>query len=97
MHNNTIHYASRWFLALWYSVFAVVFFLVTFHSSGLVTIFNSIVLIVIQILACCMINVWGYYIPLLRIVMLIIIIAIVNFIVSYIVIKKQQYTMEKVF
>ena len=97
LHNNTIHYASRWFLALWYSIFAVIFFLVTFHSSGLGTIFYSIGIIAFQILACCMTNVWGYYIPLLRIVMLIIIIAIVNFIVSYIVIKKQQYTMEKVF
>lgn len=97
MHNNTIHYASRWFIALWYSIFAVLFFLVTFHSSGLVTIIYSIVLILFQILACSMINVWGHYIPLLRIILLIVIVAVMNFIVSYIVIKKQQHSLEKVF
>lgn len=97
MHNNTIYYASRWFLALWYSVFAVLFFLVTFHSSGLGTILYSFVLILFQILACSMINVWGYYIPLLRIIMLVAIIVILNFVVNYIIIKKQRYSLEKVF
>lgn len=97
MHNNTIYYAKRWFLALWYSVFAVLFFLVTFNSSGLGTILYSVVLILFQILACSMINVWGYYIPLLRIIMLVIAIVIVNFVVNYIIIKKQRYSLEKVF
>ncbi len=97
IQNNTIQYAHKWFLAIWYSLFAVLFFIATSHSSGPSTIFYSIFLIVVQVLASCMLNVWGYYIPLLRIIMLIITIAAVNLVSGYIIIKRQRYSLEKVF
>lgn len=97
IQNNTIQYAHKWFLAIWYSLFAVLFFVATSHSSGPNTILYSIVLIVIQLLASCLLNVLGYYIPLLRIIMLIITIAVVNLVSSYLIIKRQRYSLEKVF
>ncbi len=97
VQNNTIHYAHKWFLAVWYSLFAVLFFVATSHSSGPSTIFYSVMLIVAQVLSSCLLNVMGYYIPLLRIIMLIISIAAVNLISGYIIIKRQRYSLEKVF
>ena len=97
VQNNTIHYAHKWFLAVWYSLFAVLFFVATSHSSGPSTIFYSVMLIVAQVLSSCLLNVIGYYIPLLRIIMLIISIAAVNLISGYIIIKRQRYSLEKVF
>ena len=97
VQNNTIHYAHKWFLAIWYSLFAVLFFVATSHSSGPNMIFSSVVLIAVQVFSSCLLNVWGYYIPLLRIIMLIITIAAVNLIAGYIIIKRQRYSLEKVF
>ncbi len=97
VQNNTIHYAHKWFLAIWYSLFAVLFFVETSHSSGPNMIFSSVVLIAVQVFSSCLLNVWGYYIPLLRIIMLIITIAAVNLIAGYIIIKRQRYSLEKVF
>ncbi len=97
VQNNTIHYAHKWFLAVWYSLFAVLFFVATSHSSGPSMIFISAVLIAGQVASSCVLNVWGYYIPLLRIIMLIITIAVVNLIAGYIIIKRQRYSLEKLF
>ncbi|MCI9077988.1 MAG: adenylate/guanylate cyclase domain-containing protein [Lachnospiraceae bacterium] len=97
VQNNTIHYAHKWFLAIWYSLFAVLFFIATSHSSGPSMIFSSVVLIAGQVASSCVLNVWGYYIPLLRIIMLIITIALVNLVAGYIIIKRQRYSLEKVF
>ena len=97
VQNNTIHYAHKWFLAIWYSLFAVLFFVATSHSSGPNMICSSVVLIAVQVFSSCLLNVWGYYIPLLRIIMLIITIAAVNLIAGYIIIKRQRYSLEKVF
>ncbi len=69
----------------------------TSHSSGPSMIFISAVLIAGQVASSCVLNVWGYYIPLLRIIMLIITIAVVNLIAGYIIIKRQRYSLEKVF
>ena len=97
VQNNTIHYAHKWFLAIWYSLFAVLFFVATSHSSGPSMIFSSVVLIAGQVASSCLLNVWGYYIPLLRIIMLIVTIAAVNLVAGYIIIKRQRYSLEKVF
>lgn len=97
VQNNTIHYAHKWFLAIWYSIFAVLFFIATSYSSGPSTIFYSGLLIIGQVLSSCLLNVMGYYIPLLRIVILIVAIASVNLISGYIIIKRQRYSLEKVF
>ncbi len=97
VQNNTIHYAHKWFLAIWYSLFAVLFFIATSHSSGPSMIFSSVFLIAGQVVSSCLLNIWGYYIPLLRIIMLIITIAAANLIAGYIIIKRQRYSLEKVF
>lgn len=97
IQNNTIQYTHKWFLAIWYSLFAVLFFIATSRSNWLHMIFYSAGLIVVQVLASCMLNVWGYYIPLLRIIMLIIVIAAGNLISGYIIAKRQRYSLEKVF
>ncbi|MDE6615380.1 MAG: CHASE2 domain-containing protein, partial [Lachnospiraceae bacterium] len=68
VQNNTIHYAHKWFLAIWYSLFAVLFFIATSHSSGPSMIFSSVFLIAGQVVSSCLLNIWGYYIPLLRII-----------------------------
>ncbi len=97
VQNNTIHYAHKWFLAIWYSLFAVLFFIATSHSSGPSMLFSSVFLIAGQVVSSCLLNIWGYYIPLLRIIMLIITIAAANLIAGYIIIKRQRYSLEKVF
>lgn len=97
LQNNTVRYAERWFLVVWYSLFAVLFFIATSYSSGLNTIFYSGLLVALQILISCMLSVWGYYIPLLRLIILIVSIAVVNLLASYIIVRRQRYSLEKVF
>lgn len=97
IQNNTIHYAHKGFLAIWYSLFAVLFFVAASYSSGTGMIFSSLILIAAQVASSCVLNVWGYYIPLLRIIMLIVTIAVVNLVAGYIIIKRQRYSLEKVF
>lgn len=97
LQNNTIYYVQKWFLFLWYAIFTVFFFTATTHSSGINTIIYSAILIIVQILSSCLLNVWGYYIPLLRLIMLIITVAAVNLVSSYIIIRRQKHSLEKVF
>lgn len=97
LQNNTTYYVQRWFLFLWYAVFAVLFFIATTYNSGINTIIYSVILIVMQILSSCLLNVWGYYIPLLRLIMLIITVAAINLVSSYIIIRRQKHSLEKVF
>lgn len=97
LQNNTTYYAHKWFLFIWYATFAVLFFIATVYSSGLNTIIYSVALIVLQILASCLLNVWGYYIPLLRLIMLIISVAVVNLVASYLIVRRQKHSLEKVF
>lgn len=97
LQNNTIYYAHRWFLFLWYAFFAVLFFIATTRTSKINSIIYSAILIVLQIFSNCLLNVWGYYIPLLRLVMLIIAVAIINLLASYLIIRRQKRLLEKVF
>lgn len=97
LQNNTIYYAHKWFLFIWYAIFAVLFFIATTYNSGINTIVYSVTLIILQILASCLLNVWGYYIPLLRLIILIIAVAVVNLLSGYLIVRRQRYYLEKAF
>lgn len=97
LQNNTIYYVQRWFIFVWYSIFAVLFFVATTYSSGITTIVYSTMLILIQVVLSCLLNVLGYYIPLLRLIMLIITVVMIKLTSNYLIIRRQQYSLEKVF
>jgi len=97
LQNNTIQYAQKWFLSIWYSLYAILFLYVTSRCSGLNTIIYSAGLIAVQILLSCLLNVFGYYIPLLRLIVLIVSVACMNLMASYIIVRRQRSKLESVF
>lgn len=97
LQNNTIHYVHKWFLFIWYALFTVFFLIITAHTSGINTIIYSVILIIMQFFSNCLLNVWGYYIPLLRLIMLIICVTVINLLSSYLIVRRQKHSLEKVF
>lgn len=89
--------ASHLFMAVFYAVFAAVFFLATSYSSNKRTIITATFLLLFQILICAVVNIFGYYILILIPTGLVIIITIFNLMVRYWVTKYNSYKMEKVF
>lgn len=89
--------ASHLFMAVFYAVFAAVFFLATSYSSNKRTIIAATFLLLFEILICAVVNIFGYYILILIPTGLVVIITIFNLMVRYWVTKYNSYKMEKVF
>ena len=94
LENNILQYASKWILAIWYSLFSIIFFTITSYSGKLRSIFESLLFIALQIALCCLLNSLGYYVPLLQLILLIIAIVIINLIISYILTRQHRNALE---
>ena len=94
LENNTLQYASKWVLAIWYALFSIIFFTITSYSGRLRSIFESLLFIALQMALCCLLNSLGYYVPLLQLILLITAIAIINLISSYILTKRHRIALE---
>lgn len=88
---------SRFFRAIFYSIFAAIFFLATSYSSNKRTIIAAICLFLFQFLVCAVLNIFGYYILILIPASLVVIITIVNLNVRYWIAKYHSYKMETTF
>ncbi len=97
INDNTILFAKKWFLAIWYSIFAVLFFIGTSYSSRIGTLLYAVFLIALQVLSNGFLNFRGIYIPLLRFIILIVAIAVVNLVASYVVLNRNKSSLEDVF
>jgi len=97
LQNHTLRYATKWFLAIWYAFFSSTFFIVTSYSSKIRSLIDAAVLIILEIIACVLLNYTGYYIPLLQLIMIVILIAISNLLLRYLITKRQRRELEKVF
>lgn len=94
LENNTLQYASKWVLAIWYALFSIIFFTITSYSGKLRSIFDSLLFIALQAAMCCLLNSLGYYVPLLQLILLIAVILIINLVSSYILTKQHRNALE---
>lgn len=94
LENNTLQYASKWVLAIWYALFSIAFFTITSYSGKLRSLFDSLLFIALQIALCCLLNSIGYYVPLLQLILLIVVIVITNLVSGYILTKRHKNALE---
>lgn len=94
LENNTLQYASKWVLAVWYALFSIIFFTITSYSGKLRSIFDSLLFIALQVVLCCLFNSFGYYVPLLQLILLITAILVINLVSSYILTKQHRNALE---
>lgn len=90
-------HVSRTFLALYYGIFVGAFFIVISFSGGLRTIVEASLLLAFQMLGCCLLNKWGYYVPVLIPIIFVIGITVMNLSVNYIRAKRERAVLEGVF
>ncbi len=94
---RTGHPISSSFMAIFYSIFAAIFFIATSYSSNKKTILSAIILLFLFIATCGVLNLFGYYILILIPTGLVIIITIFNLFVRYWATKYSSYKMETTF
>ncbi len=97
LQNNTLRYAAKWFLAIWYAVFSAAFFIVTSYNSKIRSLTDSALLILLDIILCVLLNYSGFYIPLLQLILIIVMIAVSNLFLNYLISKRQRKELERVF
>ena len=97
LQNHTLRYAAKWFLAIWYAVFSGAFFIVTSYNSKIRSLVDSALLILLDIILCVLLNYAGFYIPLLQLILIIILIAVSNLFLSYLISKRQRRELVKAF
>jgi len=97
MEQRTGQQASRTFMAVFYAFFMSLFFIATSYSSGKWTFVIAVTLNVIQLLACWVVNLFGYYVNILIPLLMIAVISIYNLIVRYAIAIQNQYALEDVF
>jgi len=88
---------SKVFLAVSYGIFVAAFFVVTSFGSGLRKIVEASLVIVIQVFFCCLLNHWGYYVPLLIPIWFVLVITAINLLALYIRARRERYELEGVF
>lgn len=97
MEQRTGQQASKTFMAVFYAFFMSLFFIATSYSSGKWTFIIAATLNVIQLLACWIVNLFGYYVNILIPLLMIVVISIYNLIVRYAIAVQNQYALEDVF
>ena len=97
LQQNTMQYIERWFLAIWYAFFAAAFFIVTSYSGGISAVFQTLLLIAMQVLVCALLNFWGWYVPLLQLIIIVASITLVSLFVSYMLERRRKAVLENVF
>ncbi len=97
LQQNTMQYIERWFLAIWYALFAAAFFIVTSYSGGISAVFQTLLLIAMQVLTCALLNFWGWYVPLLQLIIIIVVITLVSLFVGYMLERRRKAVLENMF
>lgn len=97
LEQRTGQEASREFMAVFYAFFMAVFFIATSYSSLTLTILFMLAVTVLQLFACWIVNLFGYYVNILVPLIMIVLIAVYNLLVRYIVALQNQYAMQDVF
>ena len=97
LEQKTGQNVSRVFLAVFYAIFAASFFIATSYSTGPRTMITSTLFIVMQIIFCCLLNHFGYYVPILIPIIFVTVIALSNLTIRYVIAKKKKSAIENVF
>lgn len=94
LEQRTGQEASKGFTAVFFACFVAVFFIATAYSSLTFTPIIAGLVIMLQLLACRMINLAGYYVYILVPMIMIVLISIYNLIWRYVIALRDQYAME---
>lgn len=97
MEQRTGQQTSKTFMAVFYAFFMSLFFIATSYSSGRWTFVIAATLNVVQLFACWVVNLFGYYVNILVPLLMIVVISIYNLIVRYAIAVQNQYALEDVF
>lgn len=82
---------------IFYALFAVIFFVVTSYSSRLRTLLSGVLLIVLQLAACAVLYLFGYYIMVLIPCILVACITMFNLAVKYLAARHSNYQLQHAF
>ena len=89
--------ASKGFMAVFFAFFMAMFFIATSYSSDKLTIVIALLMSVIQLFACWIVNLCGYYVNILVAIIMFTVITIYSMVVRYFAAIQNQYAMEGVF
>lgn len=82
---------------VFYALFAVIFFMATSYSSGSKTFLAGVLLIILQIMLCAILYLFGYYVLILIPIILVVLITIFNLLIKYLATKHNNYHLEHAF
>ena len=97
LSQNTGQPLSYSYLAGFYALFAILFFVSTSYSSGKRTFLTAVILIILQIIVCGILNALGYYILILIPIILVVCITIFNLGVRVIMTQRNNYRLKHAF
>lgn len=97
LEQRTGQEASRGFTAVFFAVFAAIFFIATAYSTLTFTPIIAALVMTVQLLACWLVNLSGYYVNILIPLIMIVLISIYNLILRYAIALKKQYAIEDTF
>lgn len=97
LENRTGQPVSKVFTAIFYAVFIGLFFIATSYSSGSRTVVIAVLLDVLQLGSCVMLSRWGYFVNILVPILMVIVVAVYNLSVRYVVAVQNRSAMENVF
>ncbi|EOS21244.1 hypothetical protein C806_04560 [Lachnospiraceae bacterium 3-1] len=97
LEQRTGQEASKGFMAVFFAFFMAMFFIATSYSSDKLTIVIALLMSVIQLFACWIVNLCGYYVNILVAIIMFTVITIYSMVVRYFAAIQNQYAMEGVF
>lgn len=97
LEQRTGQEASKSFTAVFFAVFAAIFFIATSYSALTFTPIIAALVITVQLLACWLVNLSGYYVNILVPLIMIVLISIYNLIFRYAIALQNQYAIENTF
>ena len=97
MEQRTGQQVSKTFMAVFYAFFMAVFFIATSYSSDRLTVLFALLVNVLQLTACWILNLFGYYVYILVPLILIAVVSLYNLVVRYVIALQNQYALEDVF
>ena len=97
LEQRTGQEASKSFMAVFFAFFMGLFFIATSYSSDKLTIVIAVFMSAVQLLACWIVNLFGYYVNILVPIIMFLVITVYNLVVRYFAAIHNQYAMEGVF
>lgn len=97
LERRTGQEASKIFMAVFFAFFMAMFFIATSYSSDKLTIVIAALMNVVLLLACWVVNLFGYYVNILVPMIMVALITVYNLVLRYFTAIHNQYAMEGVF